>query len=114
MTTILARIRALTAPSTRVVVLGYWNVVEDGKAAAKDYTAEQRAASLLATKAADDVMRAADVAAQAVFVPTIPVFHGANGKADPTPLLISDGDHPNLAGHQAIAAAVAAAVPLLP
>jgi lysophospholipase L1-like esterase len=113
MASIIGRIHEL-APATRVVVLGYWNVMEDGQAAAHDYTAAQRAASLLATDTANEALRSAAVSADAQFVPTLELFHGKSKNRDPSTMLAADGDHPNVAGHQAIAAALAAAVPAEP
>jgi acyl-CoA thioesterase-1 len=109
--TTIRRIHALAGPQVRVVVLGYWNVLEDGRVAQRDYDPAQRAASVLATNTANQALHAAAAEAGAVYVPTLPVFHGVAGNADPTGLLAGDGDHPNVAGHQAIAAALASAVP---
>jgi lysophospholipase L1-like esterase len=114
MTSIIGRIHELAGPSTRVVVLGYWNVLEDGKAAAHDYTATQRAATLLATDTANQALRAASLTGHATFVPTLALFHGTKDNRDPSTMLAADGDHPNVVGHQAIAAALAAAVPAVP
>jgi lysophospholipase L1-like esterase len=106
----IARIHEL-APATRVVVLGYWNVLEDGKAAAHDYNPAQRAATLLATDTANEALRGAAASGKALFVPTLELFRGKSKNRDPSTMLAADGDHPNVAGHQAIAAALAAAVP---
>jgi len=114
MISIIGRIHQLTGPTTRVVVLGYWNVMEDGRAAAHDYNATQRAATVLATDTANQALRTASVMGHAVFVPTLELFHGTKDNRDPSTLLAADGDHPNVAGHRAIAAALAAAVPAEP
>jgi lysophospholipase L1-like esterase len=111
MISIIGRIHELAGPQTRVVVLGYWNVLEDGKAAAHDYNAAQRAATVVATDVANEALRAASSIGRALFVPTSQLFHGKTAQRDPSAMLAADGDHPNVAGHQAIAAALAEAVP---
>ncbi|WP_232323955.1 SGNH/GDSL hydrolase family protein [Catenuloplanes japonicus] len=97
-------IHAATGDGLPVFVIGYWNVVQDGDAAAYGPGEDEEAAV-----ATEDVNRAlAEAAAQtgATFVPTYPLFKGVDGRADPTGLLAEDGDHPNEAGHQVIAAAI--------
>jgi acyl-CoA thioesterase-1 len=87
-----------------VVVLGYWNVVQDGDAA--EFGPGEDVEAAIAT---DDTNRALEAAAEAggaAFVPTYPLFKGADGRSDPTGLLAADGDHPNAAGHDVIAAAI--------
>ncbi|MEU8817433.1 SGNH/GDSL hydrolase family protein [Actinoplanes sp. NPDC048796] len=95
---------------TRVVVLGYWNVVLDGKVAAKTYGAGEVSDSESATAAVNRALRAAATQTGATYVPTDTAFHGPDGSQDPTELLASDGDHPNAAGQ----AAIAALIPPLP
>jgi lysophospholipase L1-like esterase len=114
MVSVIGRVRQLAGPKVRVVVLGYWNVLEDGKAAAHDYTSVQRTATLAATKVANNALWAAAAAGGATYVPTVQLFRGSGDNRDPSALLAADGDHPNVAGHRAIAQALAAAVPIEP
>jgi lysophospholipase L1-like esterase len=93
-----------------VIVLGYWNVVLDGQVAEQQYSSDEVHESAEATRYANDALRAAAQQAGATFVPTEEAFHGDDGGKDPTGLLAPDGDHPNAAGH----AAIAALIPPLP
>jgi acyl-CoA thioesterase I len=102
-------VRAAHAAPVPVVVLGYWNVVQDGAVGLAEFGAggERRAAS--ATRYANDALRAAAARTSAAYLPTYAVFKGDDGARDPTDLLAPDGDHPNARGHAAIAAALYAA-----
>lgn len=51
------------------------------------------------------------VGAGMTYVDLVKPFRGPSGDSDPTPLLADDGDHPNAAGVDAIADALAAKVP---
>ena len=93
-----------TIRRTTVLVLGYWNVVEDGKVAADAYGPDGVQKSVSATDYANDALRAAAQQTDAEYISTDAAFHGADGTEDPTGLLASDGDHPDAAGHAAIAA----------
>jgi lysophospholipase L1-like esterase len=104
-TTVIERIRPV-----RVVVLGYWNVVLDGQVGAGEYGPDGMRAAAVATTRVNDALRDAATATGATYVPTLAAFHGADGSRDPTGLLAADGDHPNAAGH----AAIAALIPPLP
>lgn len=108
---VVARIRAVQAVFRPVLVLGYWNVVEDGDVARQDYDTTGLAAATTATTYCDDALRQAATAAGAVYVDTTAAFKGASGVDDATGLLAADGDHPNAAGHRAIAEAAYAALP---
>jgi acyl-CoA thioesterase-1 len=100
-----ASIRAIdTIRSTTVLVLGYWNVVQDGQVAAAAYGPAGVKRSVTATEYANDGLRAAAEQTHATYISTDPAFHGPDGSRDPTGLLAPDGDHPNAAGHAAIAA----------
>jgi acyl-CoA thioesterase-1 len=87
-----------------VIVLGYWNVVLDGQVGAARYGPSQVRAAAEATRYANDALQAAARQAGARFVPTEQAFHLPDGGRDPTALLAPDGDHPDAAGHAAIAA----------
>jgi len=87
-----------------VIVLGYWNVVLDGQVGAQMYGPAGMRDAAEATRYANEALQAAARQSGAQFVPTAPAFHGTGGQQDATALLASDGDHPNAAGHAAIAA----------
>lgn len=94
------------APGARVVVTTYWNVDVDGGAAVPD--AAERARSDALTRAFNADLAAVARARGATVVDLYAPFKG-DGSRDPGPLLLQDGDHPNAAGHQAIAAAIVTA-----
>jgi lysophospholipase L1-like esterase len=96
-------------PSASVLIFGYWNVVEDGDVGRTDYGGDGVAEAAAATKYCNDALRRA--ATGAIYVDTTTALKGDNGHADPTDLLAADGDHPNAAGHEAIAEAAYAALP---
>jgi lysophospholipase L1-like esterase len=102
---VVASIRAIDAVrATTVLVLGYWNVVQDGQVAAAAYGPAGVKRSVTATEYANDGLREAAAETHATYVSTDAAFHGPDGTQDPTNLLAADGDHPNAAGHAAIAA----------
>ena len=107
-TAVVADVHALQ-PAAAVLIFGYWNVVEDGDVGRKDYGDDGVAEAAAATKDCNDALRKA--AAGAVYVDTTTAVKGDSGEEDPTGLLAADGDHPNAAGHAAIAAAAYAALP---
>jgi lysophospholipase L1-like esterase len=102
--------RAHGTPVT-VLVLGYWNVVKDGAAGLAAYGAAGLASAHAATRYCDLALRGAALQTGARYVPTTATFRGNHREVDPTGMLAPDGDHPNAQGHEAIAAAVYAAVP---
>ncbi|WP_170127154.1 SGNH/GDSL hydrolase family protein [Kineococcus rhizosphaerae] len=104
-----ATLDRLGPTGARVVVLDYWAVGLDGDVAARTYTGPQEQVQDELTDAFDDRL-AAVVGPRATVVGLRPVFHGPDGAQDPTALLADDGDHPDTAGHEAIAAAVLAAL----
>jgi len=110
-TAILHRIRTVRAAFVPILVLGYWNIVEDGDVARGDYSAAETAQAATITGYTNDALRAAATAGFATYVPTLAAFKGTNGTGNPTGLLADDGDHPNARGHAAIAAALYAAQP---
>jgi lysophospholipase L1-like esterase len=93
-----------------VIVLGYWNVVLDGQVAAREYGAAEVRDAQEATDLTNQALEEAATQTGAVYVSTVQAFHGDDGERDPTDLLAPDGDHPNAAGH----AAIAALIPPLP
>ena len=91
--------------SVPVIVLGYWNVVLDGEVAEKTYgPSGVRDATQATNKINSALAAAASTSPQVEYISTDPAFHGQSGTQDPTDLLASDGDHPNAAGQEAIAA----------
>ena len=107
-TAVVADVHALR-PSAAVLVFGYWNVVEDGDVGRKDYGGYGVAEAADATQYCNDALRQA--AAGAIYVDTTTAVKGDSGEDDPTGLLADDGNHPNAAGHAAIAKAAFAALP---
>lgn len=93
----------------KVFVLGYWNVVKDGAAGLAAYGAAGLRSAELATRYCNAALRAAATESGATYVTTVPALKGADRSQDPTGLLAADGDHPNAAGHEAIAQAIYAA-----
>jgi lysophospholipase L1-like esterase len=109
--TTIHQIRSLHAGPVTIVVLGYWNVVKDGRVGRHVYGAAGVRAAKSATGWANGALKAAARSGHAVYVSTYKAFRGANGHKDPTGLLAPDGDHPNAAGHRLLAQTVYAPVP---
>jgi lysophospholipase L1-like esterase len=86
-------------------------VVKDGAVGLAEYGAAGLASAEAATRYCNRALREAAQRSGARYVPTTPVFKGTDRDQDPTNLLAADGDHPNAAGHQAIAGAIYAAAP---
>jgi lysophospholipase L1-like esterase len=105
------QIRSMHDGPVTIVVLGYWNVVKDGKVGRRDYGAAGVRAAKSATGWANGALKSAARAEHAVYVPTYKAFKGAHGHRDPTRLLAPDGDHPNAAGHRLLAETVFAPLP---
>ncbi|GIE76499.1 hypothetical protein Aph02nite_24490 [Actinoplanes philippinensis] len=82
-----------------VLVLGYWNVVRDGEVGLSAYGADGLEEARRATRYCNDALRQAAEHSGAAYLDTSAAFTG-----DPTAFLTPDGDHPNAAGHEAIAA----------
>lgn len=95
-----------------VLVTDYWNVFTDGAVARMAGGQQQVDWSADITAAANDQICAAARGAGDTCVDLVPVFKPSG--ADPTPLLASDGDHPNAAGVQAIVSALLTATPAQP
>jgi lysophospholipase L1-like esterase len=109
--TTIRQIRSLHGGPVTIVVLGYWNVVKDGKVGRHEYGGAGVRAAKSATGWANGALKAAARDGHAVYVPTYKVFKGANGHKDPTGLLAADGDHPNAAGHRLLAQTVYGPLP---
>ncbi|HET9647423.1 MAG TPA: SGNH/GDSL hydrolase family protein [Microlunatus sp.] len=110
LTTIVQRIRELRrgAP-TAILLTGYWNVFEDGQVVEQSMSRQGRADSDALTRATNQVVAQVAKAQRATYVDLYSPFKGSEGGDDPTDLLADDGDHPNAAGHRAIARALLAA-----
>lgn len=102
--TVIDQIRTLREGArTTIMLTGYWNVFEAGEVADKAFPNEGIAASSALTKEANAAIREDALAGNAIYVDLWTVFEGTNSDQDPTDLLAPDGDHPNAAGHAAIA-----------
>jgi lysophospholipase L1-like esterase len=110
LTAILDRIRALAAGRPMGVrVTNYWNVFEDGEVAQEKHgDAFVRDSDQLTQEANAVICDVADRAGDDC-IDVYTAFKRAAPGGDPTSLLAPDGDHPNQAGHELIAATVAAA-----
>jgi len=114
LTSAVQEVRALRGGQpVQVVLLDYWNVTVDGQVARQRFDAAARAAADRATEETNAAICGAAQDAGALCVDTFVPFRGADGSGDPTSLLADDGDHPDAAGHQVIAQALAAALPSL-
>ncbi len=106
---IVAQVRGLqTRPGAQVVVLGYWNVFVDGavgRAQGDTYVAGADQVSQRVNRAAVEVAAQHGVVYADAYAP----FKG-DGSRDDTPLLADDGEHPDAAGHAALAEAVLGAL----
>lgn len=110
-TQIIQRIKQLRGGAhTLILVTGYWNVFPDGTPGEEDGGRAYLAWSNQITQALNRQIEAATDATHVIYVDIYAPFKG-NGSHDPTSLLAPDGDHPNAAGHKAIAAMLLAATP---
>jgi lysophospholipase L1-like esterase len=103
---VVAAVRELDPAVAVVLVLGYWNVVKGGAVGLATYGVDGERSAVTATRYVNEALRQAADDSGARYLPTAPAFPD-----DPTALLSPDGDHPNAAGHEAIAAALFAAWP---
>lgn len=108
---VLDQVRTLRAGHpTRVLVTDYWNVFEDGDVAladrGRDYLRWSDQLTRCLNQRIDEVARSHGALLVDLYTP----FKGA-GDLDPTALLADDGDHPDAAGHAAIAGAIIDALP---
>ncbi|WP_144009651.1 SGNH/GDSL hydrolase family protein [Enemella evansiae] len=95
------------APGARVVLTGYWNAFTDASISGADQAYTDAAMGL--TRQLNDELQQAAAEAGVEYVDLIAAFDAAS--TDWATLLADDGDHPNDAGHRAIAAAVRATLP---
>lgn len=98
-------------PGIKVLVIGYWNVVEDGDVGRAAYGRWGMSMADRATSSANAAVARAARAAEVTYVSTYEPFRGTHGRANPTRLLASDGDHPNARGHALIATTLYRAAP---
>jgi acyl-CoA thioesterase I len=92
-----------------VVLVDYWNVWLGGAYGAARGPAYVKTAAAL-TDTIDDVIHADAAVDKARYVDLRTAFRGPGHDQDETDLLAPDGDHPNAAGQQVIAAAVEGAL----
>jgi lysophospholipase L1-like esterase len=88
-----------------VVLLDYWSVWLGGKYARAKGQAYVTAAESVTDDVDYDIKQVA-AQTESAYVDLRAAFKGPDYRSDETGYLASDGDHPNAAGHQAIAAAV--------
>lgn len=93
-----------------ILVTNYWNAFEDGDVGTAENGASFQRWSDLLTRAAGVQICEGAMRAGATCVDLYAPFKG-DGSGNPTALLASDGDHPNSAGHQLIAATLLANTP---
>ena len=103
---IVARVRDLTAGRpVLLVLLDYWSVWLGGQYAEARGPAYVDAAEEV-TDQVNNVIKTTAANSGAAYVDLRAAFKGPNYAYDETRYLASDGDHPNPAGHEQIAAAV--------
>ncbi|MBN9104446.1 MAG: SGNH/GDSL hydrolase family protein [Propionibacteriaceae bacterium] len=107
LTKLLAGLSEITGGHAELLVTNYWNVFTDGRVALASGAQELRF-HIAVTQAANREIAARAAASGARLVDLVAPFKGSDD-GDPTPLLASDGDHPNAAGVRTIAAALVAA-----
>jgi lysophospholipase L1-like esterase len=106
--TAITRLTAGAGHPVQVLVNDYWNVFEDGQVALRLYGAAFAQDSGAMTREANTAICTAAAAHGAICVDTYAPFKGSEGTKDPTSLLAADGNHPDAAGHAAIARAMLA------
>ena len=107
---IVARTRKLTSGRrVLVVLLDYWSVWLGGQYAAAKGAAYADTAEKL-TGEVDEAIKSVAAADGSAYVDLRAAFKGPTYTFDETHYLSNDGDHPNAAGHQQIAAATDAIV----
>ena len=107
---IVLRVRQLlTGGPDIVVLLDYWSVWLGGQYAREKGPAYVRAAESV-TDSVDKAIRAVAAQTGSAYVDLRLAFRGPTYSYDETRYLAADGDHPNTAGHQRIAAAVVTAI----
>lgn len=89
----------------RILVTDYWNVFEDGDVASASHGSAYLAWSDALSRQLNASVCSAARGAGATCVDLYAPFKG-DGSRNPTALLAGDGDHPNAAGHDLIAAAL--------
>jgi acyl-CoA thioesterase I len=103
---IVARVQELTeGHPVLLILLDYWSVWLGGQYAAAEGPAYVAAAAGV-TDQVNNVIKETAAETGSAYVDLRAAFKGPNYAYDETPYLASDGDHPNAAGHQQIAAAV--------
>jgi lysophospholipase L1-like esterase len=93
-----------------VLVTDYWNVFQDGDVGTAERGSVFTSWSDALTRAESTQICHGARRAGATCVSLYAPFKG-DGSMNPTSLLAADGDHPNAAGHQAIASALLGATP---
>jgi lysophospholipase L1-like esterase len=107
---IVKRVHTLTSGhQTLVVLLDYWSVWLGGKYAAAKGEAYVAAAESM-TDQVNSVIKSTAAKSGSAYVDLRAAFKGPDYSYDETHYLSNDGDHPNAAGHEQIAAATEAVI----
>ncbi|NNG21035.1 SGNH/GDSL hydrolase family protein [Naumannella sp. ID2617S] len=101
MALVLSEVQAY-APNARIVVTGYWNAFTDASVSGADQAYTDTAMGL--TERINTVLQQTATGTGTGYVDLVAAFNAAS--SDWSTLLADDGDHPNEAGHEAIAAAI--------
>jgi lysophospholipase L1-like esterase len=86
-----------------ILVTGYWDIWRDGAVGRESGPTYMRVGDAMTRRVNEVISSAAEEAADD-YVDLFAPFRGTAGDRDDTGLLASDGDHPNQAGHELIAA----------
>lgn len=107
---IVRRIRGLTSGHrTDIVLLDYWSIWLGGQYAAAHGDAYVAAATTM-TEKVDSIIKSTATKTGSAYVDLRAAFKGPSYAYDETHYLSNDGDHPNAAGHEQIAAAAQAVI----
>ncbi len=112
---VLDRLAAIDSASPHMIlVTNYWDLFPEAGLARTGPESAQLEWQEAITAAANAAIETQTLRHRDIYVDTVVPFRGTSGDDDPSPLLASDGDHPNAAGVQVLAKALVAAHPAAP